>query len=61
MANSQEESAAAESTLETYLGSRSGSLLAHLAQQSQGDGEEDEDSDSDEGGPKPDLIDQMLA
>ena len=54
-------SAEAASTLETYLNSKSGSLLAHLAQQSQGDGEENEDSDSDEGGPKPDLVDQMLA
>ena len=41
--------------------SKSGSLLAHLAQRNQGDGEEDEDSDSDEGGPKPGLVDQMLA
>ena len=46
----------AASTLETYLYSKSSSLL-HQAQQGQGDSEESEDSESGEGDPKADLVD----
>ena len=53
--------AEAASMLETYLYSKSSSLLTHQAQQGQGDSEENEDSESDEGGPKPDLVERMLA